>query len=213
MRSGSPRRCLGGRRRTGSGSPARLPGEILGRLSQDLAFGDPLRGLGFGSVTRARSLDTSCSGFSGAPTVSGGGAGLSGLRVSVPSVAVFLPVPNASSQCAACRARSRVIGDATHRRPGSGLVQVDGLPTELIGIVLAGHGSGSSRFPSNLCWIRRVQEPGSGPNFAYRDATTEGSVRGLYDYRQAGHRFARPLRPVDRWGRSAQDGVPAAARR
>src|SRR4051812_3402781 len=32
----SPRRRSGGRRRTGSGSPARLPGEILGRRPEDV---------------------------------------------------------------------------------------------------------------------------------------------------------------------------------
>ena len=35
----SPRRRAGGRRRTGSGSPARLPGEILRRLAQDVPLG------------------------------------------------------------------------------------------------------------------------------------------------------------------------------
>src|SRR4029077_7798804 len=37
----------GGRRRTGSGSPVRLPGEIFGRRPQDVAFGVQLHRFGF----------------------------------------------------------------------------------------------------------------------------------------------------------------------
>ena len=83
--------------------------------------------------------------------------GLSGLRVNVPSAAVFLPVPYRLEPVPQrATLDPQVLGDATHRRTRSGLVQVDGLPTELIGVVLAGHGSGSSRSPPQ-CWIQRVQ--------------------------------------------------------
>jgi hypothetical protein len=43
----STRRCPGGRQRTGSGSPVRLPGEIFGRRPQDVAFGVQLHRFGF----------------------------------------------------------------------------------------------------------------------------------------------------------------------
>ena len=113
--------------------------------------------------TSARSLATSCSGVS---DLVGGGA---------PTEAAHAgPSSSSRRQRSSCRSRTlepvpqrapldpQVISDATHRRARSGLVQVDGLPTELLGVVLAGHGSGSSRFPSR-CGIQRVQEPGSGP--------------------------------------------------
>ena len=45
-RAASPRRRADGQRRTGSGSPARLPGEILGRLAQDVPLGGQQRVLG-----------------------------------------------------------------------------------------------------------------------------------------------------------------------
>ena len=61
---------------------------------------------------------------------------------------------------------AQVLGDATHRRARSGLVQVDGLPTELLGVVLAGHGSGSSRslprMRDSACPRTRVRAPHLG---------------------------------------------------
>jgi hypothetical protein len=51
----------------------------------------------------------------------------------------------------------------SHRRARSGLVQVNSLPTKLIGVMLADHSGGSSRsLPLNR-GIQRVQDPESRP--------------------------------------------------
>ncbi|WP_235936574.1 hypothetical protein, partial [Brevibacterium rongguiense] len=53
------------------------------------------------------------------------------------------------------------------------LVQVDGLPTELIGVVLPGHSPDHLASSSN-CWIPRVQDPGSGPIQGNNGAVSQG---------------------------------------
>jgi hypothetical protein len=53
--------------------------------------------------------------------------------------------------------------DALQRRTRAGLVQVDGLPTKLLGVVLAGHWFRIISLPGR-CWNQRVQEPGSVPD-------------------------------------------------
>jgi hypothetical protein len=74
----------------------------------------------------------------------------SGLEVNVPSAAVFLPARRPRAKPAASRAGCR--GPQRHPgpwRPG-GLVQVDGLTTELLESVLPGHGSWTISLPQQM---------------------------------------------------------------
>ena len=64
-RAASPRWRAGGQRRTGSGSPARLRGEILGRLAQDVPLGGQQGVLRLGACTRARNTAISACGEPG----------------------------------------------------------------------------------------------------------------------------------------------------
>ena len=57
--------------------------------------------------------------------------------------------------------------------PGVGSVQVDGLATELVGVVPSGHDRGSSRFPGRGR-IQRVQDQGSRPGWARRSPSPSG---------------------------------------
>src|SRR5690625_1406454 len=138
----SPGRWRSGRRRTGSDSPARLPGEILGRLLQDLPLGGQLRRLG--PQRRVLGLEPShpllerlvlarpgwrCLGLQGAGGQRPVGSGLLARPVRLE------PVPQRAAHDA------QILGDAADRGPWRGLVQVDGLTTELLGVVLPGHGS------------------------------------------------------------------------
>ena len=56
-----------------------------------------------------------------------------------------------------------IVGDAPQRGTGGGLVQINGLPTELVGVVLPGHGQDLLASPAR-CWIQRVQDQGSSPD-------------------------------------------------
>src|SRR5690606_41449451 len=53
-------------------------------------------------------------------------------------------------------------GDAPQRGTRGGLVQINGLPTEVVGVVLPGHGQNHLASPAR-CWIQRVQDQGSSP--------------------------------------------------
>lgn len=116
---------------------------VLGRLTKYLSLSGQLRGLALQlndpalkpGDTLLLSLVSSVP-FGGAPGEAAelSEVGLSGLLIGVPSLAVFLPVPWTSIQC-----RSEVLREAAHPHTRAGLVQVDGLPTRRIRVVLHGH--------------------------------------------------------------------------
>src|SRR5699024_9098243 len=161
----SPGRWRGGRRRTGSDSPARLPSEILSGFLEDL----PLRG----ELRRLRSqLGVLCFLASDALLERLIGIGRAGRRrgpqrtIGQRAVSRVLLRPPVGLEPLSQRASHAPEGlrDTAERRSRCRLVQVNRLLAKLFGVVLPGHGSWS-RFPSR-CWNQRVHEQGSGPTSA-----------------------------------------------
>ena len=152
----SPRRRAGDRRRTGNGSPVRLPGEILRRLAQDVPLGLELGVLGLHRrylCPQLRQLGLRRSGPPRSLSLGRWGIGRRARRIRVQRVHPHLQrVPG----------DSRVRRDPSQRRTRSRPIQVNSLAAELLRVVLAGHDRGSSRFPGRGR-IQRVQDQGSSP--------------------------------------------------
>src|SRR5699024_3844730 len=161
----SPGRWRGGRRRTGSDSPARLPSEILSGFLEDL----PLRG----ELRRLRSqLGVLCFLASDALLERLIGIGRAGRRRgpqrTIGQRAVsrgLLPTP-VELEPLSQRASDdpEVLLDTAERRSLCRFVQFNRLLAILFGVVLPTHGT-RSHFPRR-CWNQHVYEQGSGPNWA-----------------------------------------------
>src|SRR3954447_6710407 len=112
------------------------------------------------SLTRACSRTIACSGVSSRalPVEGSGGCwGLSGLRVTLPPAAVFLPVPNRSSQWRSVpRSIPRSLAMPRTVAPGVDSYKSTACRRNSSEQFLRAMVLGSSRFPSR-CWIQRVQ--------------------------------------------------------
>src|SRR3954453_14707055 len=165
----SPRRRSGGRRRTGSGSPARLPGEILGRRPEDV----PL------TVELPRvSLQLADSSAQAGEFLLGRLAIRWRARPATrPPVHLHAGGLQPRRQCPVHDPQVR--GDAHHRRPRRRPVQLHRVPAKLLRVRLPCHRLIFS-LPPGPAWVERVQDRGSSP--PHRE-----NPRPL-DPRRAGHR-------------------------
>ena len=168
----SPRRRAGGRRRTGSGSPVRLPGEIFRRRPQNVPLGGqlPLGDLQLGHP-RFEPGDPLASGSPSAGTtalLADGFLVCNGLVVSVPSAAVFLPVPYPSSQCRSVpRTTPRSAAIPRTVAPGVDSNKSTASTTGLLGVVLPGNSPRSSRFPQQMLDSACSKNQGQAPRLRH----------------------------------------------
>jgi hypothetical protein len=72
-----------------------------------------------------------------------------------------------------------VSSDALERRARGGLVQVDGLTTELLGVVLAGHGSWIISLPQQSAGFSVSKNQGQAPGVKSSITFAKGGARSM----------------------------------